>query len=159
MLVKKIFVSLLLISFSSTVFAEKFSDADILGFWLTESGKGVIEVYKNGEEFEGKLVWIQDIHEGLVKDKLDKHNPDEKLQKRSILNLRNLSGFKFKSNEWSGGKIYDPKSGKTYSSYMKLENINQLNLRGYVGIPLFGRTSEWKRQKGSIPDRYKSVTK
>lgn len=154
MLMKKIFVLLSLIISSSLSFAEDISSDDIIGFWLSESGKGVIEIYKNDNTFEGKLVWIKDIHDGKMKDKLDKNNPDEKLQKRSLQGLKNLYGFTFEDNVWSGGKIYDPESGKTYSGKMELNSKGKLSLRGYVGIPLFGRTSEWTRQKAAIPDRY-----
>ena len=47
--------------------------------------------------------------------------------------------------EWKGGDIYDPESGKTYSSYMFLKDKNTLKVRGYVGISLFGRTEVWTR--------------
>ncbi|MBT4791781.1 MAG: DUF2147 domain-containing protein [Halobacteriovoraceae bacterium] len=154
MLLKRIFVLLSLISFSTPCLAQKFSADDILGFWLSESKTGVIEVYKEGEEFAGKLVWLKEIHEGKVKIKLDIENPDEKLQKRSLMNLKNLHGFKFDGDIWSGGKIYDPKKGKTYSAKMTMKSIDKLDLRGYVGISLFGRTSSWTRQKSAIPDSY-----
>ena len=153
MLMKKTFVVLSLISFSLSSFAEV-KEESILGFWLSESGKAVIEVYKAEKEFEGKIVWLKDLHEGKVKEKLDENNPDEKLQKRSLLGLKNLHGFTFDDGSWEGGKIYDPKSGKTYSAKMKLDGNDTLNLRGYVGISLFGRTSVWKRQQSAVPDKY-----
>ena len=55
-----------------------------------------------------------------------------------------------------GGEIYDPESGKTYSAKMSLESPDTLSLRGYVGIPLFGRPSTWSRQKSKIPDEYQT---
>jgi uncharacterized protein (DUF2147 family) len=57
-----------------------------------------------------------------------------------------LSNFKFDGNDkWKGGDIYDPESGKTYSSYLYLKGKNILKVRGYVGISLFGRTETWTR--------------
>jgi uncharacterized protein (DUF2147 family) len=57
-----------------------------------------------------------------------------------------LTAFKFDGDdEWIGGDIYAPESGKTYSSYMYLKDINTLKVRGYVGISLFGRTETWTR--------------
>lgn len=141
MLGKKICVAIFLI-FSSSAFAQT-ADA-ILGKWLTEKKTAVIEIYKAKDTYEGKIVWLKRIADGEVKDILDVENPDEKLQKRSVLNLKNLSGFKFEGDEWTGGKIYDPKSGKTYSAKMSLKE-GKLHLRGYVGVPLFGRTSVWTR--------------
>lgn len=155
MRVTKIFVSLLLIAFSINVFAkEKFQADDVLGFWLSESGKGVVEIYKNGNKFEGKLVWIKDIYTGKVEDKFDIHNPDEEKRKKSLQGLVNLHGFEFDDGEWTGGKIYDPQKGKTYKSYMRMESKELLKIRGYIGFALIGRTTEWKRQKSAIPDEY-----
>ncbi len=159
---KKIFVYLLLSVFSHSVFAEeKFTANDILGYWLSESGSGVIQIEKVSGKFEGKLVWLKDIFEGKVKDKLDEKNPNESLQSRSLQGLKNLTNFVFDQDdqEWKGGKIYDPKSGKTYSAYMKLKSKNELKLRGYVGFSLFGRTSMWTRQQTAIPDSHRENSK
>ena len=46
---------------------------------------------------------------------------------------------------WKGGTVYDPKSGKTYSGKMTLVSPNKLDMRGFVGISLFGRTTTWTR--------------
>jgi uncharacterized protein (DUF2147 family) len=63
-----------------------------------------------------------------------------------VIGLVMLTAFKFDGDdEWIGGDIYDPESGKTYSSYMYLKDINTLKVRGYVGISLFGRTETWTR--------------
>ncbi len=159
----KIYVTVLSILFSQQLIAKDNQADDILGFWLTKSETAVIKIYKEIEkddeetetEYRGKIVWIKDIHTGKVPDKFDKENPKKELRKRSLLGLQNLDDFEFDGSEWTGGEIYDPKTGKTYSAKMRLENKNELHLRGYVGIPLFGRTSVWKRQKGVIPDQYK----
>jgi uncharacterized protein (DUF2147 family) len=50
-----------------------------------------------------------------------------------------------RENSWTGGRVYDPKNGKSYQGKMTLVSPNRLNLRGYVGIPLFGRTTNWTR--------------
>ncbi len=70
------------------------------------------------------------------------------------MGLVNLEGFKFDDGEWEDGTIYDPKSGKTYSATMELDGKNLLKIRGYVGISLFGRTTEWTRQKSKTPDKF-----
>ena len=159
MLMKKIFVILSLISFSSITLAEKFSTDEILGFWLTKEERAVIQIYKNGDKYEGKLVWLIDVHNGKKEIILDDKNPDEDLQKRNLQGLINLKGFIFEDGEWVDGEIYDPNKGKTYSAKMKLENKNELHLRGYIGIPMFGRTSEWVRQAGITPDKFQKQSK
>lgn len=155
MRITEICVSLLLLSLSLSVLAEdKVKADDVLGFWLSESKKGVVEIYKKGDEFEGKLVWIKDIHDGKVEDKLDINNPEESERKKSLKGLVNLKGFKFDGNEWTGGTIYDPQKGKTYKAFMKMDGNDKLKIRGYIGISLFGRTTEWERQKSAVPDSY-----
>jgi uncharacterized protein (DUF2147 family) len=46
---------------------------------------------------------------------------------------------------WSGGRIYDPGSGRSYDSTLKVVDANRVDLRGYWGISLLGRTSTWWR--------------
>jgi uncharacterized protein (DUF2147 family) len=76
---------------------------------------------------------------------MDGNNPDKAKQSNPIIGLLMLTGFKFDDDEWTGGDIYDPESGKTYSSYMYLKDKNTLKVRGYLAISLFGRTETWTR--------------
>jgi uncharacterized protein (DUF2147 family) len=81
------------------------------------------------------------------KPKADKKNPDENLKSRPLLNLELLKDFTFDGKDtWKDGTIYDPKSGKTYSCKMVIEE-DKLKIRGYVGISLLGRTEVWTRIK------------
>jgi uncharacterized protein (DUF2147 family) len=59
--------------------------------------------------------------------------------------LRDLQGSADDDTTWSGGTIYDPASGNTYRCSLQLETENRLRLRGYLGIPLIGRTTTWIR--------------
>lgn len=52
-----------------------------------------------------------------------------------------------KENKYKGGKILDPKNGKTYSCKIELKSPDVLKVRGYIKAPLFGRTQEWYRVK------------
>lgn len=47
--------------------------------------------------------------------------------------------------EWSGGQVLDPKKGKQYKCYIKMKGTNLLELRGFIGMPMFGRTQVWER--------------
>lgn len=120
----------------------------ILGNWLSEEKDGRIEIYKTGDKYSGKLVWGKDLVEAdgktPVKGRTDTKNSDPKLRSRPLLGLVLLTNFTYKDGEWSGGKIYDPKSGKTYSCTMKLKG-EKLEIRGYVGLSMFGRTTVWTR--------------
>jgi uncharacterized protein (DUF2147 family) len=63
-----------------------------------------------------------------------------------LLGLNNLLGFSYKEKgEYSGGTIYDPENGNTYNCVINLEDENTIQVRGYIGVQLFGRTDTWKR--------------
>ncbi|HTY00279.1 MAG TPA: DUF2147 domain-containing protein [Bacteroidota bacterium] len=117
----------------------------ILGEWLTAEGTSKIEIYKEGEEYCGRISWLKE-PERDGKPRVDDKNPDEKLRSRPLIGLVILRGFSFDGeDQWTGGKIYDPKSGNDYSAKMTLKDDHTLNLRGYVLMPLFGRTETWTR--------------
>lgn len=120
---------------------------DIIGTWLT-GGKepAKIQVYKSGEKFYGKIIWLKNPTEN-GKQRVDANNPDKSKRNNPIIGLVMLTRFTFDNDddEWKGGEIYDPESGKTYSSYMYLKDKNTLKVRGYVGISFFGRTETWTR--------------
>lgn len=68
------------------------------------------------------------------------------MKKVPIIGLQIVHDFMFAGdNIWKGGTVYDPKNGKTYSGKMTLISLHQLNLRGFIGITLFGRTAIWTR--------------
>ena len=72
---------------------------------------------------------------------------EESEKNAAILGMNILTGLTKDGNEWSGGKILDPKNGKEYKCYLQLLDNNTLKLRGYIGISMFGRTAIWKRAK------------
>ena len=120
---------------------------DIIGIWLSEEKNGKIEIYKSGYKYYGKLIWGKTMFEADGRtSKKDVKNSDINLRTRKLKDLIMLTNFVFQDNVWSGGKIYDPQAGKLYSCTMKLK-ANTLNIRGYVGISLFGRSSQWTRIK------------
>jgi uncharacterized protein (DUF2147 family) len=64
------------------------------------------------------------------------------------MGLQIINGFQFAGdNLWRNGKIYDPDSGKTYSAKATLASHDQLDLRGFIGVSLIGRTEKWTRAK------------
>ena len=137
-----IFIASLL---SFRVFSQIKADV-ILGVWMT-GGKepAKIQIYKSGEKFYGKIVWLKNPTQN-GKQRTDANNPDKAKRNNLIIGLIILTGFKFDDDdEWKGGDIYDPESGKTYSSYIYLKDKNTLKVRGYVGVSLFGRTETWTR--------------
>ncbi len=117
--------------------------AQIEGRWLSEEKNGEIEIYKEGDKYFGRLVRAKVNKET---NNLDIHNPDEAEHKTLIVGKVIVKNLKKDGDEWNGGSIYDPKSGKTYKSKARLEKDGQiLKLRGYIGISWIGRTSECTR--------------
>lgn len=134
--------------FSSSLLTAQDNPDAIIGVWKTGSGNAHVRIYKNGDKYQGKIVWLKDpIDQATGKPKLDVKHPDVATRSRQILGIINIWGFKYvDGNKWDGGNIYDPKNGNTYSSTIKMENANTLKVRGYVGISLIGRTDTWSRQ-------------
>lgn len=119
----------------------------VLGIWMTDDGKAKIEIYKDGDKYSGKIVWLKEPRNEQGALKVDKENSDKTLRSRPILGINLVSGFTFDGDDrWEGGDIYDPENGKTYSSHMKLKK-GELEVRGYVGISMFGRTVVWTKSQ------------
>ena len=121
--------------------------AGLEGDWVDPAGS-VIRVYGCGAAVCAKVVTIEASAPGTR----DEKNPNQALRGRSLCGLEIGQGFK-RDNEThaSGGTIYDPKSGKTYSGTMVAEG-SSLKLRGYIGVSLFGRTETWKRATGAVKE-------
>ncbi len=129
------------------MFAQTVSADAILGTWLTGSGKGKVQIYKEGNKYNGKIVWLKEPNREDGTAKLDKNNSDKSLQTRPIMGLNMLKGFIFDEDKWTDGTIYDPENGKTYSCKITFRD-GKLDVRGYMGISLIGRTDTWFK----VPD-------
>lgn len=144
-MIKKLSLLFVIAFCTLTVFAQK--KDDILGKWVNPSGEGQIEIYKKGDKFYGKLAWIKEPNDESGKPKTDVKNPNTSLRTKPLLGLEILKDFVFEDEKWTDGTIYDPKTGKTYSCNLTLKENGQLNIRGYIGISLIGRSESWKRVK------------
>jgi uncharacterized protein (DUF2147 family) len=141
-----IFSFFVLGSLSSSDLSVPSQKDDIIGFWVTATGKSTVEIYKNEDLYFGRIIKLRTPLDEQGKVKVDKHNPEESKRKQQILGLVVLRNMKYEGgNKYSGGKIYNPEDGKEYSCNMELVNPKQLNLRGYIGISLFGKSQTWTR--------------
>ncbi|OGU94730.1 MAG: SIGNAL peptide protein [Ignavibacteria bacterium RIFOXYA2_FULL_35_10] len=130
------------------IIAQVAKDYDtVLGVWLTGKADAKVQIYKKNNKYYGKIIWLKTPNDEHGKPKVDKENPDENLRKRPILGMEILTDFVYDEDyTWEDGDIYDPKSGSTYSCKMYLsKDYKTLEVRGYIGISLFGRTEIWKR--------------
>lgn len=139
---KKVFLALAcLLGFVCTIFA---GGNDIEGSWYSGSKDARIKIFKNGDKYFGIIDWLKNPKDENGLAKTDIHNPVEKERKKSLLGLLLLKNFEYKNGEWTNGSIYDPKNGKEYSCTIKKAG-NTLQVRGYIGISLLGRTETWQK--------------
>lgn len=135
---------ILLLIFLSSFFS--LTSQTVEGKWYstnsdTNEKESIIEVYQENNKIYAKIITILKEED---KDKLcDKCSGKDK--DKPIEGLVILKGLQKDGEEWSDGKILDPKNGKYYKCYISLVNKNKLKIRGYIGFSLLGRTEYWKR--------------
>jgi uncharacterized protein (DUF2147 family) len=120
------------------------------GLWKTiddNTGKprSLIRITENNGEYSAV------IEKGLLAtdtgDAVCDKCTDERKGKR-IIGMTIVNGIKQKGDEFEGGEILDPDNGKTYRCKMKLDQTgNKLEVRGFIGISLFGRSQIWLREE------------
>lgn len=113
----------------------------ILGDWVTEEGDAIVRISKCGASVCGR------IHKYLVTppngvNQKDIHNPDKSLRHRKLLGTAVLTGFTPDGNKWRG-RIYDPKTGKSYRSEVTLRSPNALKVKGCIAFICQGQN--WTR--------------
>ena len=143
---------LLFVALTAPVFA---GGDDILGTWFNQDKDAKIEIFKCGSDFCGKIVWLKDpVYPAGSKEgapgtpKVDTKNLDASHRKDPIMGMQIVNGLQpAGSGLWKNGKIYDPDSGKTYSAKATLVSPDELDLRGFIGVSLLGRTEKWTRAK------------
>ncbi len=126
--------------------AGEISADDILGTWVVEEdGEDVekIEIYKSGEKYFGKIVWLKE-EETTGENVLDKKNKNKALRNRPLLGLEVLKGYIFDGKDsWHDGEFYAYRKGRTVSP--KLTLLDSLNLRIQVKILFVKKSFIWKR--------------
>lgn len=125
----------------------------IVGVWHTAQDKSQVRIFKLRNHYFGRIISLKDPNWPANDEqgqggspKTDRRNPNRELHSRPIVGMQIMHEFVFEgNNRWDSGKVYDPESGKTYKGKLTLVNSNRLELRGYVGVSMFGRTEIWTR--------------
>lgn len=145
---KRLFIAALAMSAAAGAMAQQ---ASPVGLWkniddVSGKPKALIRITESNGELKGKI-------EKLFKNPNEDQNPKcdkcEGAQKdQPILGMTILSGMKRDGDEYNGGNILNPEEGKVYRSKLSLaEGGKILNVRGYIGIPMLGRSQVWLRQE------------
>ncbi len=136
--------------FNVIVHAQNIPDA-VLGKWESEEKNLIVEVYKQNNLFKAKVLWFHDDYDTItpVEQRLDMNNPDKDLRNRKIVGADILSGLVYNSRQdkWVNGKIYDASSGRTWDATVWLNDAQNLSVRGFYIIRLFGKTMNFYRIK------------
>lgn len=127
------------------------ADLSPVGLWkniddVSGKPKALIRISENKGELEGRI-------EQLFRPAGEDQNPkcvkcEGVLKDQPIVGMVFMSGLKKSGDEYSGGEILDPDNGKVYKSKLTLiDGGKKVNVRGYIGIPMLGRSQVWIRQE------------
>lgn len=146
----KLILSSLLIFVSTLLSIYAANPDDVVGLWKTADGKGLIEISKSKDgTYQGKIVGGEprkDANGNPIKT--DVNNPDPSKRNRPTIGIVIMTNFRFDGDDqWTDGLIYNPEDGKEYKCKMWLDDPKTLNIRGYVGFSLLGRTEKWTKIK------------
>lgn len=115
--------------------------APVTGRWNTADGKAQVQIAPCGAKICGRIVKVLNPTPGQATT--DVRNPDPAKRSRAIAGLTILWGFAPYGDSWAG-EIYDPKTGKTYTSYLAIDGT-RLKVQGCVG-PIC-QTQYWTRAR------------
>ncbi|MBK7037231.1 MAG: DUF2147 domain-containing protein [Chitinophagales bacterium] len=116
----------------------------VIGKWKSDNGRLIVEIYKSGNKYYGKIDWIYiqtDSETG--KPRTDIENPDKSKRNVPLIGLVVLKNFEFKDGFWQNGTVYNSQNGNTYDCEFWMEGKNKLVLRGYWGFVY--HTEYWTR--------------
>ncbi len=117
--------------------------ADITGLWATPSDNGRVRIYKCGDGLCGKLVDADQIRANP--NQTDDNNKDAAQRGRKVKGLVLFSGYDGGPTVWTGGDIYDPKTGDTgRTGKLTVKSADALEVKGCLAAFLC-RTQHWTR--------------
>lgn len=124
------------------------TSAQVTGKWKTiddETGepKSIVEIYEQNGKIYGKVIEI--LNPAKKNAKCTKCKGADK--DKPILGLVIIRGLEKDGDEWTDGDILDPNKGKFYSCTIEMDGKDKLEVRGYMGISLLGRSQTWHRVK------------
>lgn len=135
---------LIIVFLSGTSFALASNSPE--GLWKAHDDKGVPTGYIRVQEANGVYTGV--IEKGLETDKEDKycHACKDERKGQKLVGMTMMKNVKLKGDDYEGTEILDPFSGNTYRVKLKLKDAGKLmEVRGFVGLSLFGRTQVWQR--------------
>lgn len=119
--------------------------AGVQGNWLTADRTAIVRIAPCGHALCGTVVRV--LAKGPDVPLTDRNNPDRKLRSRSLVGTQVLTGFVSDGPGWTGGRAYDPKSGRTYKAKLAPGADGSLTVTGC--ILFLCRSQRWTRVAGT----------
>ena len=138
------------------LFAGAAAHAGLDGLWRTEHGDAHIEIAPCDDHYCGTVVWLKEPLDDQGEIRRDPKNKDPALRDRLLRGIRILTDVPLEPDEeqvWTGGRLYDPKSGRVYRCTIRRDGPDRLRIRGFWGISLLGRNTQWTRLDPGAPTR------
>lgn len=110
------------------------------GRWVTESGNLEVEIAPCGDALCGAVVKVL-----ANRSMSGSGQPMEPADPRPALGMVILSGLRDSGDGEYSGRLYNRENAKHYSANLSLGAPDQLVIRAYVGLPVFGKTQLWRR--------------
>lgn len=145
----RIFLTVMIVILAS--FAAPAAENSPVGLWRTiddNTGKprGLVRITETNGEYQGRV-------EKTFPKPGEESNPkcekcDGARRDQPVIGMTILWGLQKQGEEYNGGQILDPENGKIYRARLKLDDGGkQLDVRGFIGVSLFGRSQIWLRQE------------
>lgn len=123
--------------------------SSITGKWMSTEDNLMVEVYQVNNEYRARVIWFDDTDDKSrpYTSRLDSKNPDKSLQCKKILGMEVMHGLIYDATdeEWNGGRIYDPSSGKDWNAKAWLDKDGNLKVRGFWHFEWLGQNISFKK--------------
>ena len=135
----------------SLVAGPAWASQNVTGVWYDDSGTGAVQLYRCGNSVCGRIFWLRHAVNKAGKPLRDAYNPSHIHRKRPICGLQVIWGTQPQNDgSWDGGRIYDPKVGKSYAVAIERLGATRLRITGYLGARLFGKSFVWRRAPANL---------
>jgi len=115
-----------------------------VGTWVNSEQNAHIEIYRDGDTYAGKIVWLKEPTNDQGEPWRDRNNPDESLQGRTIMGMPVLTGLRYDDGEYVDGTLYSAKQGGYADCDAELKSPDELELSISYSW-LFSTTRTWTR--------------
>lgn len=119
----------------------------VVGVWESEEKNLQIEMFKDGDQFAGRMIYFKCSSENVMRTSVDSENPNETLRDRKLLGMKLVYRLAYRGQGvWDNGKIYDPNSGRTFEARIRLTGPHTAIVRGYWKYKWIGRSMVFNRK-------------